>query len=381
MKFGLLSGAYINAGDFLIVERTKALLLKIFPDCEIVEYLRNKALDNQVEEINKLDALIVAGGPAYMTYIYPNIIPLVDDLSKITTKIIPIGVGWYGENTKSDYVYNYYKFTDKTLKFLKRMETDAGFLSCRDYFSCRILNNNGLFNFKLTGCPAWYNLKKIDIVTPKKLKIKDINKIYISDPANIKNLKQIPKLIEYLKAKFNNAQIIFVFHRRSEGNGAEKEYMKCEEYLANNDIEYIDISSSSKGFECYNDADLHIGYRVHAHIYNLSERNLSILIEEDGRGAGVNEVLGMAHIYAYNPYKTGKNYYIFNDFLSKIKRKVLRFKKYYDNEFLLEELDAWIKICFNNDLESFSLAYKKMQATYYEMEKFIKNTLEKTNDR
>ena len=34
-RFSLLSGAYINAGDFLIVDRTKKLLRYVYPDCEI----------------------------------------------------------------------------------------------------------------------------------------------------------------------------------------------------------------------------------------------------------------------------------------------------------------------------------------------------------
>lgn len=45
---------------------------------------------------------------------------------------------------------------------------------------------------------------------------------------------------------------------------------------------------------------MHIGFRVHAHIYNLSRRNCSVLIEEDGRGAGVNQALGLCPITAYD---------------------------------------------------------------------------------
>ena len=90
MKFSILSGAYVNAGDFLIVDRTIQLLKNVYPDCEIIIYERRKNLENDLKEINKSDALILAGGPAYLPNVYPETIPLVDDLDRITTKIVAI---------------------------------------------------------------------------------------------------------------------------------------------------------------------------------------------------------------------------------------------------------------------------------------------------
>ena len=42
----------------------------------------------------------------------------------------------------------------------------------------------------------------------------------------------------------------------------------------------------------YNQVDLHIGYRVHAHIYMSSINKLSILISEDGRGKAQRDAIG-----------------------------------------------------------------------------------------
>lgn len=42
----------------------------------------------------------------------------------------------------------------------------------------------------------------------------------------------------------------------------------------------------------YGNADLHIGYRVHAHLFCLSRRIPSILINEDSRGVGQAAALG-----------------------------------------------------------------------------------------
>jgi len=42
----------------------------------------------------------------------------------------------------------------------------------------------------------------------------------------------------------------------------------------------------------YDLTDLHVGYRVHAHIYSLSQQSASILINEDTRGVGQVTALG-----------------------------------------------------------------------------------------
>ena len=46
----------------------------------------------------------------------------------------------------------------------------------------------------------------------------------------------------------------------------------------------------------YDDCSLHIGFRVHAHIYNISRGNQSILIDEDSRGKGFNCIFALPEI-------------------------------------------------------------------------------------
>lgn len=75
-----------------------------------------------------------------------------------------------------------------------------------------------------------------------------------------------------------------------------------------------DISGSKEGFKQYDECDLHIGFRVHAHIYNISMGNPSILINEDARGAGVNDALGIRNIDIGKYLK--KQLYDYFDFLN-----------------------------------------------------------------
>lgn len=371
-KFSLLSGAYVNAGDFLIVKRTKDLLKSIYPECEIIEYPRNKVLTDYLNEINKTDALIIAGGPAYSPEIYPNIMPLVEDLSQIKTKIIPIGLGWYGESTKGEYVYRDYKFTAQTQEFLKRLENDAKWLSCRDYYSYRVLKNNGFEKVLLTGCPAWYDIDKIEKNIEKNDILQNIKKISISDPAKTQNIPALKKLIEFINQKYPTAEINVVFHRVENDDKAKATQEKLEKEIkaiSPKKIKCHNISYQSEGFKIYNECDFHIGFRVHAHIYNLSQRIPTILIEEDGRGAGVNEALGLPTILAYedNLLLRGKLKKIVNKVLYKLAHKNI----YKTNKYLINEINTWINILEKDYYKIYSPAITKMQFSYNTMREYI----------
>ncbi len=370
--FCILSGAYVNAGDFLIVKRTKEILKHIYPDCHFQEIARNKSLTPYLEKINQSDALIIAGGPAYLPNVYPNTLPLVDDLSQIKTKIIPVGLGWYGEEINEQYIYTKYKFTTKTKDLLKRLESDAHSLSCRDYFSCRVLHANDFEHITFTGCPAWYDVQYLAKADAKALKKTTIKKICVSDPAIAQNTKQLKLLIQYLRDKFHQAQIAVVFHRQEQDAG----YRKMEQELASqygDQVKCHNISYSAEGFSIYDECDLHVGFRVHAHIYNLSHRNLSLLIEEDGRGAGVNEALGLPRITAYHLYKKQEN--SVRKLSNRVRYKLLKEKYYPLNEFFIDDLDAWIHILEQDSVNIYKNAYAKMICSYKNMEAFIKGAI------
>ncbi len=261
-KFSLLSGVFVNAGDFLIVDRTRKLLEKMYPNCVITEYKRNKKLDEYLDEINKTDALIIAGGSAYMINIYPDIIPLVNNLDDIKTKIFAIGLGWYGKSTDERYVNNY-KFTTKTKQLIERIAKDSGVLSCKDWYTVKVLEKNGFTNAILTGCPAWYNLEKRELCNVRQNLNYDYKKICVSDPGDEVNLNESLLLTKMLKIKYPSADIHFVFHRL---NSKNKKINGIIKRLEEEGIAIDDISGGKEGMKIYDDCDFHIGYRVHAHI-------------------------------------------------------------------------------------------------------------------
>ena len=291
MKISLLSGAYKNAGDFLIVDRCKKLLKNEFPDASITEYKRNIPLDKYVSDINDTDVLVFAGGPAYVEYLYPEIMPLVKDLDEIKIPFFAMAMGWRGHNGLPKTIYTQ-QFSDRTWKLMKRFERDGFSIGCRDVHTTAMLRHLGIHNTIMTGCAAWYDINTINSHAEKYHGGGKIHRILISDPAQKINHNQCIEVIKLIRRLFPDSEISFVFHRGINEKLANK--------VKSMDINIVDISSSKDGFEIYDSCDLHIGYRVHAHIYNLSHMNRSILIEEDGRGSGVNESLGLRHITAYD---------------------------------------------------------------------------------
>lgn len=292
----LLHGAEKNAGDFLIRERTTALLRYCYPQCDIYELFRNKPLTPYLDEINARDVLVFAGGPGYGNGFYSeNYTPLVENLDDIKIPMMMLGMGWWEAEASPHTIYNY-AFEERMRTLLTRVAQDTNILGCRDYYSVNVLRNNGFGSALMTGCPAWYDLENINQLKYVGKPLQEAQKICISDCGSVENIQQAFRVIDFLKEFFHGKELVYVCHR-----GILPTNPSMETIMAQAGVKLVDISRSGEGFRIYDDCDLHIGFRVHAHIYNLSRRKLSVLIEEDSRGSGVNDALGLPHISTMIP--------------------------------------------------------------------------------
>ena len=159
-----------------------------------------------------------------------------------------------------------------------------------------ILRNIGITDSVMTGCPAWYYLPKLNDFNIDFTGIDNVKTICISDSAKLENKALDIALFELLRKEFKkDTKIYYVMHRNN-WNKLENIKEASDKY----GITTVSIAGSDTGLSIYDNCDIHIGFRVHAHIYNLSKRKYSILIEEDGRGAGVNDALGLPSITAYS---------------------------------------------------------------------------------
>jgi polysaccharide pyruvyl transferase WcaK-like protein len=275
----------------LIGARAKALLAE-FVDEEIIPLDRFKAIDDHLDTINKARCVILCGGPAYTSSIYPGVYPLTEDLSKIKVPIIPYGLGWSGKPMNDPLSF---QFDEHSKAFLNNVHKSITASSCRDVLTEQVLKNQGIKNVTMTGCPVWYDLPSIG----KSFKENDdVKKIVITTPASQALLFQTLKVVRLTKKKFPKAKLYLSFHRGilpGKGNGMRKfisyALMCLGSFFIKPSIKITNVEGDLRKIKYYDDCDFHIGYRVHAHLYFLSKRIPSILINEDGRGRG--QVLSM----------------------------------------------------------------------------------------
>jgi len=169
----------------------------------------------------------------------------------------------------------------------------------------------------MTGCPALYDLDYIE--KPFNIKSKtEVKNIVFSQGVTFTKSKSVSeytrKLILDLKNMFPNTNLTVAFHHTLDKEKYKQKYNKknnfvekhhaLTDWLEENDINYKDISGGVDSLiELYNNADLHIGQRVHAHIFMCSTSKPSVLITEDGRGRGLKEVLNGLVFDAYHGQK------------------------------------------------------------------------------
>jgi hypothetical protein len=251
-----------------------------------------------LDQINKSEAVIWCGGPGYASDFYPRVLPLVKNPSDIKVPIVPMGLGWaVGEKGEA---VNAFRFSQESMGLLQEIHSRIPYSSVRDILTEQVLNNVGIDNVVTTGCAAWYHLPTVndDFVPPVGIK-----QIVVTTPAQSKNFKETAQVVQLIGRMFPQATRYLVFHR---GIYPGRK-MRLRSALDNTllaraghkaGFQIVDASYSTEKIQFYEMCDLHVGYRVHAHIDFLSLRIPSILVQEDARGLGQSMTLGTKDVRA-----------------------------------------------------------------------------------
>ncbi len=295
----LLSGAKKNAGDFLIFNRAKSLLEEHL-DEDFTVLKRWEKLDDKLDLVNSSRGIIICGGPGYSSYFYRGLYPLTEPLEKLEVPVIPLGLGWGGKPTNMDE----FQFSEKSLKAIKYIHSKIEVSSVRDVLTLKLLARYNLNNVVLSGCPAWYSIPDIDkeFIPPREIK-----KIVITTPAQIGYAYQVLRVFRLIKRIFPKAEVLCSFHRGIKRDQYTKRrysytYRFIAGYAKSLGFKVHDISYGVDGMEDYREFNLHVGYRVHSHIYFLSIKKPSFLLQEDGRGKGLSLTLkNELDVSAYEP--------------------------------------------------------------------------------
>jgi len=301
-NYVLLTGGKNNAGDFLIKHRAKKLLSELRPDREFKDFNAWEPFDEEkLEVVNNSKALILTGGPALQKNIYPGIYKLTPNLDKIKVPIISFGIGWKSESGNWKDISDY-KLSNESLPLIEKLAESGYESSVRDYHTMHVLENYGMDNVVMTGCPALYELDSIN----KPVKTDTISSINFSLGVGFMNSKNMERsvkdIITNLRDHYTNKRLSVKFHHSIDkkflntpdaSSKLYKNNVRFSKWLESAGIDYEDISGSAQNLiDSYVASDFHIGYRVHAHIFMSSISKPSILIAEDGRGKGLRALLG-----------------------------------------------------------------------------------------
>ena len=364
----LLTSARKNVGDFLIRDRSIKLLKYYKPHERFKELNSWEPLENHLAVLNSSKGIIICGGPGYSPYIYPYIYPLVKDLNSVKVPIYILGGGWFGSSA-DDTILNNYKFTTESRQLLDKVAGNNG-LSVRDTLSQKVLNQNGYNNTILTGCPVLYNIKHLgtNFTPPSK-----ISKIVFTTPQNSIYYDQSIAIIKLIKILFPSASLYCSFHRgiNSDKYTSEREsrgltYIKEEAERLGYQI--IDAAYDLKKIDFYSSCDLHIGYRVHAHLYFISEHKPTFLLHEDGRGNGFTELLSFGGVDAYQINSLTRIINMDDNFRLP-KDKIIKTAK--PTSQISQELSNLIEGEFNSNFHNTSTIFTKVDYYHNSMRDFI----------
>lgn len=261
-----------NSGDDLIV-RSLINLIKDNTEREIVFDVVSiaKSTIDKVEkfmktDLNQYDKILM---PAFRMSLEHqenlNIrIKYLEKAIRLNIPVFALGSSWCLYPGTIEQTKNKMNTYEKALlKYLLNDENSC--VTCRDILTSEFLRYNGL-DVKVYGDLALFNSKKIKT----SLDCDKIEKIAISLPHNINHYEEVDKIKEQLEQ--NGFKVILTTHQVLP---EERLYKK-----------YVNLSGSCDNLDYYNNIDMHVGFRLHAHKWFLQNRKPSLLIAEDGRGWG-----------------------------------------------------------------------------------------------
>lgn len=317
-KIMIIGRPYSNGGDYLIFDRMGKAVQSACPEASLTWNLKN---DDQfdVDELNQYDAVITGGGGAQFSEAHIKTSFLYRHFEELTVPIHYMGTGLYGADGSDETIYEY-RYSDEIVKYFRKVVERGGQVASRDWIVDTILRNNGVADVIMAGCPAWYDLEVLgqgELSVHKKQCFTDdeVKKIAVSNHGLTKNSKdhakkqeQIESLILFLQRKFPNAEILLTFN-----DGYVTKYSKAynfalREWAQTHGVICVDLSNDAAKFAALDEVGLHIGFRVHTHLFCTSKKIPSFLIEEDIRGYGMNETLHLPHITAYRPGSTPEDF-------------------------------------------------------------------------
>jgi hypothetical protein len=291
----------VNIGDGFILNSIIKLLSPY--KCKYLFTPRKPLSESDIAKINSTKALILAGANQLNDdfTIAPEM--NLEHLEKIQVPIVPFGIGIYGVQSRNN------AMSEATKKILYAIHQRIKFSSWRcnltiDYLEQFLPELSD--KILMTGCPVMYNQKILDKVpfseNKKKVvitvtergdfwerEVETLNFVSKHFPSS----RKILSLHQDFASLGNQAKPkkIFVFFGTKTQQKTTSKPLLLREYAIEQGFKIFLPRSVEDCFRFYNRCDLHIGSRVHAHLYFLSQSKKSFLTYVDDRCLGFAKTL------------------------------------------------------------------------------------------
>jgi hypothetical protein len=190
------------------------------------------------------------------------------------------------------------KYSKAPLGFLKMVNERFGPFPCRDEFIVRYIENKGGLDGYYAGDIALYDPEKIRSKFRPSRKVRAYAFTIGHHP---KYDEQARALLKSLRQNFPKAKAYISLHSRPNHFSSD-----LAQYAVNQlGYEVIFTYGEIENLLLYNNIDLHVGYRLHGHIYFLRNRKPSVLIAEDIRAYGFSESKDTRHGSFHGMDETG----------------------------------------------------------------------------
>ena len=301
----LLGGAKNNCGDFLIVDRARRLFAHFLPEVAVSVLDRTKPFnDSDFERMANADLVVLAGGPLIRGNCAESL-HLADAAvdGRLAGMDAPFVIMGGGAKPPEPFMPAQLKMSEPTRRLFEKVESAPFYSGTRDFESLVMLRNAGFGNFGFTGCPALYALPPPESMF-RPFSLSNVRKVVFScgAPGGMCEdaIRQHLDVLASIRKALPQAELVVAFHHAVEEPELQKLFgerspLGWQELVARVKAAGVRVADVSGGLDrmlaLYASADLHVGYRVHAHVLMTSWRKPSLLIAEDGRGSGMADVI------------------------------------------------------------------------------------------
>lgn len=283
-----------NIGDGFILNRIVRLLQPA--SCIHVFSTRTTLSDEDVEKINSTKALILAGANQLNDDF--SIVPDFDLSRTLSIKvpIVPFGIGVSGEKNRNR------KMSEKTKSILRELHGRIRYSSWRCPLTVEYLTRylpEVADRFVLTGCPVIYDEKLLN-GTPFG---SHDERVVVTVTERGDFWEREAKTIDFVSRKFEKSEKRLSLHRSYPDVSKWSAVFQRRRYLQRKKIVDLHNYARDRGFtvvvpesveSCmafYQGSDLHMGSRLHAHLFFLSQAKRSFLTYVDERMKGFSDML------------------------------------------------------------------------------------------